>query len=86
MVLAAAISSVTAATLGYDVGVMADAIVFIGNDMQLNAGVRTLEYWASTLLFDVDDAPMLPLSPELAIRAPDRHERRYRPDLRQSPF
>ena len=32
------ISSVTAATLGYDVGVMADAIVFIGNDMQLNAG------------------------------------------------
>ena len=66
MVLAATISSVTAATLGelvnvrmlpmtctttralvqftprphspgYDVGVMADAIVFIGNDMQLNS-------------------------------------------------
>ena len=35
--MAAVVSSLTAASLGYDVGIMADANVFIGADLKLNS-------------------------------------------------
>ena len=37
VLLAAVVSSLTAASLGYDVGIMADANVFIGADLKLNS-------------------------------------------------